>query len=84
MIGFFTGTALGRNMVAAGAMLIALLATAGALMRAGANREKAKTLKREIKAHEVRNEVDHYVDQLADPKRMLKSKWMRRDSSDLP
>jgi hypothetical protein len=77
MIAWLIGTSTGRNLLAIGAGIVAVLAVIGGLMRAGAQRERSKTLKRDIKAHEVRNEVDRDVARSGDPKRRLRSKWMR-------
>ncbi len=64
MIAFFTGTALGRQLAALGALLIAGLAIAGALISRGARHERAaaqtRTIKAERAAHERMNNVPSF------------------------
>lgn len=81
MIAWFIGTSTGRNVLAIGAALLALLAVIGGLMRAGAKNERARTRERTqretIKAHEVRNEVERTVDRGGNIRERLHRNWTR-------
>ena len=81
MIAFLTGTALGRNISAIAALLIAGLAIAGALVSRGARNERARTrertLTRNIQAHEARDEVERIVDRRGNARERLRREWSR-------
>lgn len=84
MIAWLVGTSTGRNILALGAALVAVLALIGGLMRAVVARERTKSLKRDIKAHEVRNEIDRGIARRGNSRERLRAKWVRGVEADHP
>ncbi len=81
MWAFFTATSLGRNIAAIGALLIAGLAIAGALLSRGAANERSRTrertLTKTIKHLETRNEVERSIDRGGSVRERLHRDWTR-------
>lgn len=77
MIGFFTTTALGRNLAALGATLIACLAFAGALISWGARNERAAAQARTIKAERATHRRIDNAPTLRDASDDERRAWLR-------
>ncbi len=78
MIAFFTTTALGRQLAALGALLIAGLAIAGALISRGAKSERAAAQTRTIKAERAIHDRISNAPTLRDASDAERVRWFQR------
>ncbi|MES2753831.1 MAG: hypothetical protein V4659_04125 [Pseudomonadota bacterium] len=77
MLAFFTETALGRNLVAIGGLVMAGLLIAGALMRRGAMTERAAAQSRTIRAERAAHERINNAPTLRDSSDADRIDWVR-------
>jgi len=77
VIGFFTGTALGRQLAAAGALLIGVLAIVGSLISRGGRIERDKATARTIKAERATHERMNDAPTLRDASDADRVDWLR-------
>jgi hypothetical protein len=78
MIAFFTGTALGRQIAALGALLIGVLAIVGALISRGGRIERDKATARTINAERATHKRIDHAPTLRDASDADRRDWLRK------